>query len=284
MASVRATFKQQALATLVATWATSRAWVSLVRWWSSGKTNTWVLPASRRNAVAWRMRSRSRSKQVRQGSGATGRDRWPAPLARVAPGANRSDSIASRCWRSSPASGPGNSAEERLSAWAKVMPDPGWPAIVDAQRRFLSLSPSTPSCSPSTPSCCTQPVCPKAVTARRESLRTLYRRTGPAHLSGPAKRSVPGGRADRDRTVDEGARHRVARGRGPRRGPGRHRGGTGRGRENTLADRSEGPPGGCACGQGGLRRGGSAHRRPSGRLRDLLIHHLPAVGPALIRS
>ena len=34
---------------LVATWATSRAWVRRVRWWSSGKTNTWVLPASRRN-------------------------------------------------------------------------------------------------------------------------------------------------------------------------------------------------------------------------------------------
>jgi len=29
-----------------ATWATSMAWVNRVRWWSSGKTNTWVLPVS----------------------------------------------------------------------------------------------------------------------------------------------------------------------------------------------------------------------------------------------
>ena len=55
-----------ARAMLVATCATSSACVSRVRWWSSGKMNTCVLPASRRNAVArWRMRSRSRSKQVR---------------------------------------------------------------------------------------------------------------------------------------------------------------------------------------------------------------------------
>ena len=49
MASVRATLSRQARAMPVATWATSRAWVRRVRWWSSGKTNTWVLPASRRN-------------------------------------------------------------------------------------------------------------------------------------------------------------------------------------------------------------------------------------------
>jgi GTP-binding protein len=41
MASVSATFSRSARADAVATWATSRAWVSRVRWWSSGKTNTW---------------------------------------------------------------------------------------------------------------------------------------------------------------------------------------------------------------------------------------------------
>ena len=71
MASVSATLSPSARATDVATWATSSAWVSRVRWWSSGNTNTWVLPASRRNALACRMRSRSRSKQVRHGSGAS---------------------------------------------------------------------------------------------------------------------------------------------------------------------------------------------------------------------
>ena len=76
----------EARATDVATWATSRAWVSRVRWWSSGKTNTCVLPARRRKAVACRMRSRSRSKQVRSGSGSSATARWPAPTARVALG------------------------------------------------------------------------------------------------------------------------------------------------------------------------------------------------------
>ena len=56
----------------VATWATSRAWVSRVRWWSAGKTKTWVLPARRRKAVECRIRSRSRSKQVRSASGCSG--------------------------------------------------------------------------------------------------------------------------------------------------------------------------------------------------------------------
>src|SRR5580658_4446675 len=72
MASVRSTLRRQARAMAVATCATSRAWVRRVRWWSSGNTKTCVLPARRRKAVACRMRSRSRSKQVRQGSGCSG--------------------------------------------------------------------------------------------------------------------------------------------------------------------------------------------------------------------
>ena len=66
-------------ATDAATWATSSACVRRVRWWSSGNTNTWVLPARRRNALACRMRSRSRSKQVRHGSGASSATRSPPP-------------------------------------------------------------------------------------------------------------------------------------------------------------------------------------------------------------
>src|SRR4029453_4368384 len=67
MASVRATLSRQPRAIAVAIWATSSAWVSRVRWWSSGNTKTCVLPARRRNDDAWRMRSRSRSKQARRG-------------------------------------------------------------------------------------------------------------------------------------------------------------------------------------------------------------------------
>ena len=47
MASTRATLSRQARAMAEATWATSRAWVRRVRWWSAGKMKTWVLPAKR---------------------------------------------------------------------------------------------------------------------------------------------------------------------------------------------------------------------------------------------
>ena len=53
----QATLSPLARATAVATWATSRAWVRRVRWWSRGKTKTWVLPASRRKALECRIRS-----------------------------------------------------------------------------------------------------------------------------------------------------------------------------------------------------------------------------------
>ena len=70
--------------------------MSRVRWWSSGKTNTWVLPARRRNAGAWRMRSRSRSKHVRHASGSSARARCPAPTARVAAADSTSPARSSR--------------------------------------------------------------------------------------------------------------------------------------------------------------------------------------------
>ena len=73
------------------------AWVSRVRRWSSsGAMNTWHFPASRRKARLCWMRSRSRSKQVRNRSGSSATTRWPAPIARVAPGARTLSSAASR--------------------------------------------------------------------------------------------------------------------------------------------------------------------------------------------
>ena len=86
MASVSATFRRRTRAIPVATCATSSAWVSRVRWWSAGKTKTWVLPARRRNAVECRIRSRSRSKHVRHGSGSSGLARRPAARRASPPG------------------------------------------------------------------------------------------------------------------------------------------------------------------------------------------------------
>ena len=43
----------------------------------SGETNTWVLPARRRQGRECLIRSRSRSKHSRSGSGASGRNRTP---------------------------------------------------------------------------------------------------------------------------------------------------------------------------------------------------------------
>lgn len=101
IASVKTTFSRQAREIAVATWATSRAWVRRVRWWSAGKMNTWVLPAKRRKAVECKIRSRSRSKHVRHGSASSSIARLPAPAERVAPGASSRSSSASRAVRSS---------------------------------------------------------------------------------------------------------------------------------------------------------------------------------------
>ena len=107
-----------------------------VRWWSSGKTNTWVLPARRRKAAAWRMRSRSRSKHVRHGSGSSCLRRRPAPRARVAPGAMAASSAASRAARSMPWAGPGPALEP---SWASTMPCAAWPPMVAPHARARSV-------------------------------------------------------------------------------------------------------------------------------------------------
>src|SRR5712692_8499834 len=73
MASARSSFSSSALAMVRATWVTSSVWVRRIRKWSpSGARKTWVLCASRRKALAWRMRSRSRWKAVRRGCGSSG--------------------------------------------------------------------------------------------------------------------------------------------------------------------------------------------------------------------
>src|SRR3954451_18524987 len=132
MASTSATFTPAARAIEVATCATSSAWVSRVRWWSLGYTTTWVLPANRRKAVECTIRSRSRSKQVRSGCGASGTARRPAPSARVAPGRRVSRS---RCSRSSrPTTGPGPTPA-REPACARTRAPSACPDIVSAQAR-----------------------------------------------------------------------------------------------------------------------------------------------------
>src|SRR5215211_3421581 len=136
MASVRGTFKPRAAAIPVATCVTSRAWVSRVRWWSSGKMNTCVLPASRRKAGACRMRSRSRSKQVRKPSGSSGRPRCPAPAATVASGASDVRSRSSRCSRRTSRRGATRAA---LSTWAKRAAPTPWPTMVPAHRSLRSF-------------------------------------------------------------------------------------------------------------------------------------------------
>ena len=141
MASVSATLRPTAAATERATWATSSAWVRRVRWWSSGKTNTWVLPARRRKALECRMRSRSRSKQVRNGSGASSASRSPAPNAREACGASDSRSCSSRAARSAVARSPGPAQE---SAWASATPSSAaWPRMVDAHFAARSCIPGS---------------------------------------------------------------------------------------------------------------------------------------------
>ena len=105
-------------ATAVATWATSSAWVRRVRWWSAGKTNTWVLPARRRKAVECRMRSRSRSKQVRRGSGSSARARGP----RRGPG-----------WRRGRAPGPRAPRVGVAPRCRGRRPGPRWPGSRDGR-------------------------------------------------------------------------------------------------------------------------------------------------------
>ncbi len=95
------------------------------------------------------------------------------PRPRVAPGASWSSSRPSRAGRSSPGrptTGPPvpmslSPTEAWLSAWAKVIPGPPWPAMVDAHRRFLSLGPCSGPASGTGASCSVMgPVCPKGVT------------------------------------------------------------------------------------------------------------------------
>src|SRR5690606_25440888 len=95
--------------------------------------NTWVLPARRRKAVPCRIRSRSRSKQVRQSSGASSRARSPAPEASVAPATSDRPSDSSRAVRPSGLTGPTTpvgpmwawrTAEEAELRWR-------WPDVVD---------------------------------------------------------------------------------------------------------------------------------------------------------
>jgi len=67
MASVKDSFRPSATAIERPIWATWSVWVSLVTKWSlPGSMKTWVLRASRRKALEWTMRSRSRSNAVRQ--------------------------------------------------------------------------------------------------------------------------------------------------------------------------------------------------------------------------
>lgn len=132
MASVSATLSPRGRATDTATCATSRACVRRVRWWSSGNTKTWVLPASRRNDVACRMRSRSRSKHVRKGSGSSSTGRRPAPTDRVAKRERCASARFSRSWRGAIRASPVPAQE---SAWATVTDASAEvPDMVPAQR------------------------------------------------------------------------------------------------------------------------------------------------------
>ena len=112
----------------VATCATSRAWVRRVRWWSWGKTKTWVLPARRRNEVACRIRSRSRSKQVRHSSGSSVRARSPGPERPGGPGAKEAvlalfpGVAGERFGQAAGPTGPADGGAVSVPSWAKVAP------------------------------------------------------------------------------------------------------------------------------------------------------------------
>ena len=141
IASVSATVEVgEARAIAVATpWATSSGAMgepgALVIFW--GKTNTWVFPASRRNEGACKMRSRSRSKQVRHSSGSSGSG--PVPLTpgptRLAPAARKPSSRFSRISRAS-----GSDSASRVLAAARIrVVDPG-PANRRARRTRSRIS------------------------------------------------------------------------------------------------------------------------------------------------
>ena len=91
-------------------------------WWSAGKMKTWVFPAKRRNAGECMIRSRSRSKQVRQGSGASSVARLPALTDRVTPGARVHSSSASRASRAKTPEGPSAGDEPANEGPAKYDP------------------------------------------------------------------------------------------------------------------------------------------------------------------
>ena len=96
IASTSGRHRLAARAIPVATCATSTAWVSRVRRWSSsGAMNTWHFPASRRHGRECLMRSRSRSKHSRYGSGVSAAGPARADRARRAGGANAASSSAS---------------------------------------------------------------------------------------------------------------------------------------------------------------------------------------------
>ena len=100
MASASGSFRLSAVASERATWVTCIVWVRRVTKWSpSGLRKTWVLCLSRRNALEWMIRSRSRSKAVRNSSGSSGRSRPRLAVDLVAAGLSRSSS-ASRATRS----------------------------------------------------------------------------------------------------------------------------------------------------------------------------------------
>src|SRR4029079_14094402 len=77
------------------------------------------------------MRSRSRSKHVRHGSGASSTAREPAPVARLADGASTASSVSSRFSRGTSSVEPVPAKE---SAWAKAICPAAWPCMVDAHR------------------------------------------------------------------------------------------------------------------------------------------------------
>ena len=138
------------------------------------------------------MRSRSRSKQVRQGSGSSGRARWPAPSARVAPGGQPGLLDRFPGPAVEPGWGPPCPSPAAAVGVGVGDPRPPWPAMVEAQRRFRSSLPWPVGLRPvARPSpglsaglrrwlvpC--RPVCTMAVTGAAAP-RTLYRQgTGPA--------------------------------------------------------------------------------------------------------
>src|SRR5690554_309868 len=100
IASVRSSLSPSARAMARPTWVTWMVWVIRVTKWSpSGLRNTWVLCFRRRKALEWTIRSRSRSKAVRNSSGSSSTARPRDSSALVASSASRSCSSRSRSGR-----------------------------------------------------------------------------------------------------------------------------------------------------------------------------------------